>query len=87
LHDDVDPHDAELKKKIAAGRPDHPDDLAMSPHKVRLQVQERYLNDVSAIDEVRHIEEAPTSSSSTAPQGPIMNAHVVVNGTAFRGRW
>ena len=31
----------------------------MSRGKVRLQVQERYLNDLAAIDEVRHVEEAP----------------------------
>src|SRR5215468_8108243 len=53
LHDDVDPNDAELKQKLAAAAHIDPEDLQMSPHKVRLQVQERYLNDIVAIDEVR----------------------------------
>lgn len=85
LHDDVDPNDSELKKKIAAAVRMNPEDLAMSRHKVRLQVQERYLNDIAAIDEVRNIEEAPERKLFNNVARPIMNAHVVVNGTAFEG--
>src|SRR5438105_1656914 len=83
LHDDVDPNDAELKKKIAAAARINPEDLAMSRHKVRLQVQERYLNDLAAIDQVRQIEEAPNVKLFNSEARPNMNAHVVLNGTTF----
>lgn len=85
LHDDVDPNDAEVKKKIAAAVRMNPDDLAVSRHKVRLEIQERYLKDVAAIDEVRHVEEAPERKLFNSAARPIMNAHVVLNGTAFEG--
>ena len=83
LHDDVDPNDTELKKKIAAAARINPEDLSMSRHKVRLNVQERYLNDLAAIDQVRNIEEAPNVKLFNSEARPIMNAHVVVNGTTF----
>src|SRR5215470_3683883 len=85
LHDDVDPNDAKLKQKLAAAAHIDPEDLEMSRHKVRLQVQERYLNDIAGIDEVRHVEEAPSRKLFNNVARPIMNAHVVVNGTVFEG--
>jgi hypothetical protein len=85
LHDDVDPKDTELKKKIAAAARIDPEDLAMSRHKGRLNVQERYLNDLAAIDQVRQIEEAPNVKLFNSEARPIMNAHVVLNGTTFEG--
>ncbi len=85
LHDDVDPNDTELKKKIAAAARINPEDLSMSRHKVRLNVQERYLNDLAAIDQVRHIEEAPNVKLFNSEARPVMNAHVVLNGTSFEG--
>src|SRR5262249_62061383 len=85
LHDDVDPNDTELRKKIAAAARINPEDLSMSRHKVRLNVQERYLNDLAAIDQVRHIEEAPNVKLFNSEARPIMNARVVLNGTTFEG--
>jgi hypothetical protein len=85
LHSDVDPNDTELKKKIAAAARINPDDLVMSRHKVRLNVQERYLNDVAAIDEVRHLEEVPERKLYNNVARPILNATVVMNGTTFQG--
>jgi len=85
LHGDVDPNDAELKKKIAAAARINPDDLVMSRHKVRLNVQERYLGDLAAIDEVRHIEEVPERKLYNNIARPILHASVVVNGTTFQG--
>jgi ABC-type Mn2+/Zn2+ transport system ATPase subunit len=85
LHGDVDPNDAELRKKIAAAARINPEDLVMSRHKVRLNVQERYLRDVAAIDEVRHVEEVPERKLYNNVARPIMNASVVVNGTPFQG--
>ena len=85
LHDDVDPNDSELKQKIAAAAHLNPENLTMSRHKLRLNVQERYLNDVAAIDEVRHIEEVPDVKLFNNIARPILNANVVVNGTPFQG--
>jgi len=85
LHDDVDPNSDVLKTKIAAAARLNPTDLRMSRHKVRLHVQERYLADVAAIDEVRHIEESPEYTLFNNVARPILNAHVVINGTAFEG--
>src|SRR5262249_58784613 len=73
------------KERRGAGATIDPEDLEMSRHKVRLQVQERYLNDIAAIDEVRHVEEAPSRKLFNNVARPIMNAHVVVNSTAFEG--
>jgi len=85
LHDDVDANDSELKKKIAAAARLNADDLTMSRHKVRLHVQERYLNDLAAIDEVRHLEEVPPVKLFNNVARPILNAQVVVGGTTFAG--
>jgi hypothetical protein len=85
LHDDVDPNSDALKAKIAAAARLNPADLKMSRHKVRLQLQERYLDDLSAIDEVRHLEEVPEVKLFNNVARPILNAHVVVNGTTFEG--
>jgi serine protease AprX len=85
LQQDVDSSDAELKKKLAAAARINPEDLTMSRHKVRLQVQERYLNDLSAIDEVRHVEEVPARKLFNNFARTIMNANVAMNGTTFEG--
>jgi serine protease AprX len=85
LHGDTDPNDAELRRKIAAAARINPEDLVMSRHKVRLNVQERYLTDVAAIDEVRHVEEVPERKLYNNVARPIMSANVVVNGTTFQG--
>jgi serine protease AprX len=85
LHDDVDANDSELKKKIAAAARLNPEDLTMNRHKVRLHVQERYLNDVAAIDAVRHVEEVPSVKLFNNVARPILNAQVVVGGTTFAG--
>lgn len=85
LHDDVDPNSDALKNKIAAAARLNPADLTMSRHKVRLQVQERYLDDLSAIDQVRHIEEVPDIKLFNNIARTIVNAHVVLNGTSFEG--
>jgi hypothetical protein len=85
FHDDIDPSDGDMKKKIAAAARINPEDLEMSRHKVRLHVQERYLNDVASLDEVRHVEEVPDRKLFNNVARPIMNANVVVNGTKFEG--
>jgi serine protease AprX len=85
LHHDVDSNAAALKARIAAAAHVSPDDLSMSRHKVRLHVQERYLNDLAAIDEVRHIEEVPTVGLFNNVARGIIAADVVINGTSYQG--
>ena len=55
FHQGVDPES--IRDEIAAAARTNPQDVTVSRHKVRLVLQARYLNDVAAIDEVRHIEE------------------------------
>ena len=86
LHDDVDPNDTELKKKIAAAARINPEDLSMSRHKVRLNVQERYLNDLAAIDQVRHIEEAPNVKLFNSEARPIIECPRRAERSDLRGR-
>lgn len=54
LHDDV--SGSAVRDKIAAAAKLDPTELEVSNKKVRLVVQSRYLADLAAIDEVRHIE-------------------------------
>jgi serine protease AprX len=85
LHKDVDPRKATLRKKIAAAARVNPDDLEMSRHKVRLRVQDRYLDDIAALDEVRYMASAPVFRLYNNVARPILNANVVVNGTTYMG--
>jgi hypothetical protein len=86
LHGDVDAASAGLKKEIAAAARLSPKNLNMSRHKVRLQVQERYLDDLAAIDQVRQIEPVPGVKLFNNVARPIMDAHVVLNGTTYAGK-
>jgi hypothetical protein len=86
LHDDVDPGSEEIKTRIAAAARLNPDDVQMGRHKVRLTTQERYLDDLAAIDDVRHIEEVPPRGLFNNVARPILNAHVVVNTTVYEGQ-
>jgi hypothetical protein len=85
LHDDVASDSAALREKIAAAARLGPDDLKMNRRKVRLTVQERYLDDLAAIDEVRQIEPVPMMKLFNNVARPILNANVVVNGTTYGG--
>lgn len=46
-----------VRDKLAAAARLDPADLKLSAHKARITVQGRYLSDLAAIDEVRHVEE------------------------------
>ena len=85
LHRDVAADSAALKEKIAAAARLNPTDLKMGRHKVRLQVQERYLDDLAAIDEVRHIEPVSAVKLFNNVARPILDANVVVKGTTYAG--
>ena len=85
LHDDVDPNNADLKAKVAAAARVSPDALKVGRSKIRLRVQEKYLDDIAAIDEVRHVEEVPEVKLFNNVARGILNTDVAVNGTAYRG--
>jgi len=85
MHDDVNPDSADVKAKIAAAAHVSPDTLTVSRKKIRLTVQEKYLDAVAAVDQVRHLEEVhPVKLYNNVARG-IINADVLVNGTSFQG--
>lgn len=84
-HDDVDTGSAEFKDKVAAAAHVSPDTLEVSRHKVRLNVQEKFLDDVAAIDEVRHVEEVHGVKLYNNVARGIIHADVVVAGTDYKG--
>ena len=84
LHDDVEAS-SEVIGRIAAAARISPDDLQTGRRKVRLTVQEGQLDDIAALDEVRHVEEVPKRQLFNNVARPILHADVVVNGTAYQG--
>jgi serine protease AprX len=85
VHDDVDPNSADFKAKVAAAAHVSPDTLTVNRRKIRLNVQEKFLNDVAAIDEVRHIEEVRGVKLYNNVARDIIAANVAINGTPFQG--
>jgi serine protease AprX len=85
LHQGVDPYAADLKRRIGAAARVHPDDLPMGRRKVRLTVQESYLDDLAEIDEVRLIEEVPPVALGNIVARGIVSAHVDIGGTIYQG--
>jgi serine protease AprX len=85
FHKGIDPSKAALRKKLAAAARVSPDELEISRNKVRMRVQDRYLNDIAAIDEVRYVAPAPVFRLYNNVARPILNADVVVNGTSYQG--
>ena len=60
FHEDVDTSSDALKAAVAAAARVAPDTLPIGRRKVRLTVQEKYLDDLAALDAVRVIQEVPT---------------------------
>lgn len=85
FHDDVDPNSDAVKSAVAAAAHVDKTSLPMGRHKVRLTVEERHMDDLAAIDAVRVIQEVPQVQLHNNVAGPILNAHVVVNGTTYEG--
>ena len=86
FHSDVDAKTARLKNQIAAAARVSADTIEVGRDKMRLTVQERYLNDVASLDQVRTIEEVPKRKLFNNVAGPILHSHVVVNGTTYEGQ-
>jgi len=85
LHDDVDADSGDLKARVAAAARLNVDNLQVGRHKFHLVVQERYLDDIAAIDEVRHLEEVPKVHLTNNIARTIINADVLINGTHYQG--
>jgi serine protease AprX len=85
FHEDVDPNSAAVKSAVAAAAHVDEGSLEMGRNKVRLTVEERFLDDLAAIDAVRVIEEAPIRKLRNSVARTILNAQVVVTGTTYEG--
>jgi hypothetical protein len=85
FHEDVDPNSDAVKSAVAAAARLDKDTLPMGRSKVRLTVQEKYLDDLAAIDGVRVIQEVPEVKLRNNVARPILNANVVVSGTTYQG--
>ena len=85
LHDDVDPSDAGLQARVAAAAGIDPATLETGRRKMRITVPEDALDRLAALDEVHHLEEAPTRQLFNNVARKILNADVLVNGTSYRG--
>jgi serine protease AprX len=85
LHDGVDADASGVKEQIAAAAGRSARDLRTGRFKVRVAVEERRLEDLAALDEVRQIEPVPERQLFNNVARPIINADVLVNGTPYRG--
>jgi serine protease AprX len=66
----------QVREKIAAAARLDPDALNVSDHKIRLVVQQQHLEDLAAIDEVRHLEEYVPPKFHNGVASQIMRADV-----------
>ncbi len=85
FHEDVDPNSDAVKSAVAAAAHVDKTSLPTGQHKARLTVEERYLDDLAAIDAVRVIQEVPKMKLYNNMARSILNVHVVVNGTTYEG--
>jgi serine protease AprX len=83
LHAGVDPR--EMRQEIAEAARVDPEAVDIGKRKARVMVQDRYLPDLAALDEVRHLEPVPKRQLFNNVAGPIMNASVMINGTPYQG--
>lgn len=85
LHKHVDSDAPDLQKKIGAVAHADPDLLEVAGNKIRVRVENQYLDDLAAVDEVRVIEPVHTPRLFNDRARAIMGAPVEVNGTEFQG--
>ena len=84
LHAGVDPA-SDLVGRIAAAARIDPTGLQVGRRKVRLTTELGSLPDIAELDEVRQIEEVPARQLFNNVARKIIDADVLVNGTAYRG--
>ena len=85
FHEDVDTGSDALRTAVANAARLDKDTLPSDRLKMRVTVQEKYLDDIAAIDAVRVIREVPTVKLRNNVARPILNANVLVNGTTYQG--
>jgi hypothetical protein len=85
FHEDVDTSSDALRTAVAAAARIDKDSMPIGRRKVRLTVQERYIDDLASIDAVRVIQEVPQVELRNNVARTILNASVVVSGTAYQG--
>ena len=85
LHQDVDVESEEVKSEIAAAAHVDPKSIDLSGRKVQLTVEQQYLDNVDAVDQVRYIQEVhPITLCNNVARG-VLNANVLINGTPYKG--
>jgi len=85
FHDDVDTSSDALRQAVSDAAHVDKDELPKGGRKVRLTVQEKFLDDIARIDAVRVIQQVPVVGLRNTVARTILNADVVLNGTAFEG--
>jgi subtilisin family serine protease len=85
FHEDVDTTSDPVKTAVAAAARVDKDAMPIGRRKVRLIVEEKYLDDLAAIDAVRVIQEVPQVKLRNNVARGILNANVVVGGTTYQG--
>ncbi|KAL9130806.1 MAG: hypothetical protein Q9217_001109 [Psora testacea] len=85
FHDGVDASSAEIKSTVAGKAHVEEEDMAISSRKIRLKVDQQYLDDLAAIDEVRSMEEVRTPRLFNNIARGILEADVSVKGTSYSG--
>jgi len=83
FHENVNPES--IRNKVASAARMDAADLQMSAHKVRLTIQTKYLPDLSAIDEVRHIEEVSPLKLHNDVARKILHVELPNPDTQFEG--
>ncbi|MFC8914953.1 S8 family serine peptidase [Streptomyces sp. NPDC057116] len=85
LHEDVDAGSPEVRQRIAEAAGLSAEDLRPARDKLRAEVPEQSLAALTAVDEVRQLEEVPERSLYNRVARPILHADLVVNGTPLQG--
>ncbi|GAA1059922.1 S8 family serine peptidase [Agromyces bracchium] len=84
LHPDVTPTD-ELVERVARAAKVNPEQVEVTSAKLRVTTEQGRLPRLATIDEVREIQPVPERRLFNNVARGILNADVIVNGTAFRG--
>ncbi|MFF0201304.1 S8 family serine peptidase [Streptomyces sp. NPDC005017] len=84
LHDDVAVSADGLRDRVATAA--GASDVRPDRGKIRMTVREEDLSAVAALDEVKEIEEVPERVLYNTVATKVMNAHVSLNGSKFRGK-
>ncbi|MEU6944782.1 S8 family serine peptidase [Streptomyces sp. NPDC046316] len=85
LHEDVDVSTDGLRDRIVAVAGGSLGDVQPQRGKIRMTVRDEDLSALASLDEVKEIEEVPVMVLYNTVAGKVMNAHVSLNGTKFRG--